>query len=92
MIYLLIVSLIVNATLVYAAYNLVRKQEKVEDIMVGYLEYLDKISRVIEISDVKLKELDRKESFKSDDEVGFFFEQIKKIQDILNEFKIKKIQ
>lgn len=80
-----------NIVLMYATYNLVKKQEKAEDILVGYMEYLDRISRVIEISDLKLKELDHKESFKSDDEVGFFFEQIKKIQDILNEFKIKNI-
>ena len=80
-----------NIVLMYATYNLVKKQEKAEDILVGYMEYLDRISRVIEISDLKLKELDHKESFKSDDEVGFFFGQIKKIQDILNEFKIKNI-
>jgi hypothetical protein len=82
---------VLNIVLMYATYNLVKKQEKAEDILVGYMEYLDRISRVIEISDLKLKELDHKESFKSDDEVGFFFGQIKKIQDILNEFKIKNI-
>ena len=37
-----------------------------------------------------LKKIDYKGSFRSDDEVGFFFDQIKKIQDILNDFKLKK--
>ena len=75
----------------YAAYNLLRKIENAEDIVVGYLIYLDKISKVIQISDERLKKVDSKETFKSDDEVGFFFEEIKQIQDILNDFNIKKL-
>lgn len=75
----------------YTTFNLLRKNEKAEDIVVGYLLYLDKISRVIELSDEKLKQIDYKGTFKSDDEVGFFFEQIKSIQQILNDFKLKKI-
>jgi len=74
----------------FTTINLLRKNERAEDIVVGYLIYLEKISKVIEISDEKLKKIDYKGSFRSDDEVGFFFEQIKKIQDILNDFKLKK--
>lgn len=74
----------------FTTFNLLRKNERAEDIVVGYLIYLDKISKVIEASDEKLKKIDYKGSFRSDDEVGFFFEQIKKIQDILNDFKLKK--
>jgi len=74
----------------YTTFNLLRKNERAEDIVVGYLIYLEKISKVIEASDEKLKKIDYKGSFRSDDEVGFFFEQIKKIQDILNDFKLKK--
>lgn len=74
----------------FTTINLLRKNEKAEDIVVGYLIYLDKISKVIEASDEKLKKIDYKGTFRSDDEVGFFFEQIKKIQDILNDFKLKK--
>lgn len=79
------------AILGYTTFNLLRKNERAEDIVVGYLIYLEKISKVIEISDEKLKKIDYKGSFKSDDEVGFFFEQIKKIQEILNDFKLKKL-
>ena len=79
------------AILGYTTLNLLRKNERAEDIVVGYLIYLEKISKVIEISDEKLKKIDYKGSFKSDDEVGFFFEQIKKIQEILNDFKLKKL-
>jgi hypothetical protein len=75
-----------------AIFNLSRKQEKAEDILISYMEYLDRLSRVIEISDKTLKELDHKGSFKSDDEIGFFFKSIQQIQDILNEFKVLRIK
>ena len=70
---LLIISLVI-------IYNLVRKQEKYEDILVEYLNYLDSISRTIDITDIKLKEIDEEGTFKSDDEIGFFFESIGDLQ------------
>jgi hypothetical protein len=39
-----------------------------------------------------MKEIDAKGSFKSDDEVGFFFQQIYNIQTILNSFIIDDIK
>ena len=76
----------------FSTFNLMSKQEKAEDVLVSYMEYLDRLSRAIEISDKTLKELDRNGTFKSDDEVGFFFESIQQIQDILNDFKVIRIQ
>lgn len=76
----------------FTTFNLLKKNEKQEDILVIYLEYLDKISKVIEISDKKLKEIDHSGVFKSDDEVGAFFKSIQQIQDILNDFKIKRLK
>ena len=90
MIIAIIILSILVAVLGYTTYNLLRKNEKQEDILAGYLDYLDKISRVIEVSDTKMKEVDAKGSFSSDDEVGFFFQQIKGLQDILNEFQLEK--
>ena len=75
----------------YTTINLMRKNERQEDIVVGYLEYLDKISRVIEASNEKLVKLDSRGSFESDDEVGFFFKGVKQIQEILNEFQLKNL-
>ena len=75
----------------FTTFNLLKKNEQQEDILAGYMEYLSKISRVIEFSDKKLKEVDRKGSFESDDEVGFFFQEIKQIQETLNAFKIKNL-
>jgi len=76
----------------FSTFNLMRKQEKAEDVLIEYLTYLDKLSRVIEASDKKLKEIDNKGTFKSDDEIGFFFKSVQQIQDILNEFKIIRIK
>ena len=76
----------------FTTFNLLKKNEKQEDILVEYLNYLDRISKVIEISDEKLKKLDEKGVFKSDDEVGFFFESVKELQKILNDFKITRLK
>ena len=72
--------------------NLLRKNEKQEDILAEYMNYLDKLSRTIEASDKKLKEIDQKGTFSSDDEVGQFFKSVQQIQDILNDFKLKEIK
>jgi hypothetical protein len=91
---LLIVSVCILATLSvvlgFTTFNLLKKNEKAEDIVVSYLEYLDKLSRTIEISDKKLKELDKGGVFEKDDEVGVIFQSIIKIQEILNEFNVRK--
>jgi hypothetical protein len=87
---IVILSLMV-VILGYTTFNLLRKNEKQEDILLGYMSYLNKISDIIEMSNKKIKEVDARESFKSDDEVGFFFESIKQIQSILNQFNIKNL-
>jgi len=91
MIIAIVILSIMVVILGYTTFNLLRKNEKQEDILLGYMSYLNKISDIIEISDKKLKEVDAKELFKSDDEVGFFFESIKQIQSILNQFNIKNL-
>ena len=98
MIILTVILSLMVVILGYTTFNLLRKLEKQEDalnnqatILASYLSYLNKISDIIEFSDKKLKEVDHKESFKSDDEVGFFFEEIKQIQSALNQFKVKNL-
>tara|TARA_R110000824_G_scaffold24337_5_gene85905 strand:- start:2542 stop:2826 length:285 start_codon:yes stop_codon:yes gene_type:complete len=76
---------------IFTTINLLKKNEKQEDILIGYIQYLDQISKTIEASDKKLKEIDSAGTFKSDDEVGHFFKSVQQIQNILNDFKIKKI-
>jgi hypothetical protein len=74
----------------YTTYNLLKKTESQEDIIEFYKNYMENISNVIDFSDEKLKEIDAKETFKSDDEIGFFFDQVKYLQNQLNDFKLKK--
>ncbi len=92
MIYIITISAlsVLVVILGFTTINLLRKNEKAEDIVVGYLEYLDKFSRIIEASNKKLKEVDNRRIFEKDDDVGVIFESILKIQDILNEFNVKK--
>ena len=90
-IFIILLSIVI-LLLGFTTLNLLRKNEKAEDIVLGYLTYLDQISRVIEAADIKMKKIDIKGSFESDDEIGFFFKQIKKVQEILNEFQLKKFK
>jgi hypothetical protein len=75
----------------FTTINLLRKNEKQEDILTGYITYLDQFSRIIEFSDEKMKKIDEKGIFKSDDEIGFMYEQIKELQKILSNFRIDKL-
>ena len=75
----------------FTTFNLLRKNEKQEDILAGYITYLDQFSKIIELSDEKLKKIDERGIFKSDDEIGFMYEQIKELQKVLSNFRIEKL-
>jgi len=85
---LIILLIIAVITLGYTTYNLLRKNEKQEDVLAAYLLYMDNLSKIIEHSSERLKKIDSKGTFESDDEIGWFFEQIKVIQERLNNFKL----
>ena len=72
----------------YTTFNLLRKNEKQEDVLAQYLSYMDNLSKQIEYMDEKLNKIDAKGTFKSDDEIGWFFDQIKVMQKQLNNFKL----
>ena len=75
--------------LTYTSYNLLKKNEKCEDMIKSYENYMINLSNTIEFSNKKIKEIDRKGTFDSDDEIGFFFQQLKYLQEQLNNFKVK---
>jgi hypothetical protein len=91
MIILTIILGLMVVVLGFTTFNLLKKNERQEDILAGYMGYLNKISGIIELSDKKLKEIDHKGSFESDDEIGFFFQSVKQLQEALNAFKIKNL-
>jgi hypothetical protein len=88
MIYFIILLLLIIGVLVFILLNLLKKQEKMEDAVISYQEYITKLTNAINESDKLLNKVDERGTFKSDDEVGFFFTFIKKIQSELNAFKI----
>jgi len=69
---------------------LIRRNNVLEKAVVDQQQYLDAISIIIQNSQQKLEELDVMGAFKSDDEVGTFFKNLKEIQDVLNEFNTRK--
>ena len=72
----------------FTTYNLMIKNEKLEDITFSYKDYLQKLQEQIDLSEIKLKQIDEKGTFRSDDEIGWFFKNIKSIQESLSKFKI----
>ena len=62
--------------------NLILRNEKLED-------FIAKQSEAIEACDQRLKQIDDKGIFYADDQIGWFFKELKKIQEALNEFTLK---
>ena len=71
----------------YTTINLLIKNEKAEDIIVSQRGFIENFQSSIEESDKKLQELDTRGSFSSDDEIGWFFNEIKKLQNALSRYK-----
>jgi peptidoglycan hydrolase CwlO-like protein len=87
MIETIIILGIMVVVLGYTTINLLVKNEKAEDIIVSQQKYISSISEIIKNSEKRIKEIDEKEIFKSDDEIGWFFNELKKIQNILSQYK-----
>ena len=83
---LLNIALWVLTILGYIIYNLYSKNVKLEQMIINRDQTLKNLSDIINESDRVLNEVDRIGAFKSDDEIGFFFNTVKAIQDTLNEF------
>mgnify|MGYP001475310803 FL=1 len=88
LIVLINVCIVILGIGIYIIVNLLKKNEKLEDIAVQQNQYIDSISTIIKESDKKLREIDSKGVFQSDDEIGWFFNGVKEIQDLINEYKI----
>ena len=69
--------------------NLIKKNENQEDIIKEYEDFIIKQSEAITACDQRLKKVDDKGVFQSDDEIGWMFKEILKIQEALNEFTLK---
>ena len=66
----------------FALRNMIRKNEELEDFIV-------KQSEAIDMCDQRLKQLDDKGFFVADDEIGWFFTEVRKIQEAINKFRLR---
>ena len=78
---IIIITLVVTISF-FAIRNLIKKNEAMED-------FINKQSEAIAACDNRLKTIDQKGSFYADDEIGWFFKEVQKIQEALNEFRLK---
>ena len=72
----------------YIIRNLLLKVENYEDVTVNQTQYLQNISNLIGDSKKHLSKLDERGVFQSDDEVGYFFEQMKLVQKELDRYML----
>tara|TARA_R100000541_G_scaffold52560_1_gene60297 strand:+ start:39 stop:287 length:249 start_codon:yes stop_codon:yes gene_type:complete len=82
---MIILSIILTIVITASAFivkNLIVKNERLED-------FISKQSEAITACDKRLKEIDDKGMFYADDQIGFFFKEVQKIQEALNEFTLK---
>lgn len=80
---ILVILLTLSVSISFVAIrNLIKKNEAMED-------FINKQSDAIAACDARLKQVDQKGVFYADDEIGWFFGEVKKIQEALNEFRMK---
>jgi len=81
---------VVILVLGYVVFNLNRKVVKQEEILEYQVGYLRNVSYLIQESKIYIEQLDEKGAFRSDDEVGVFFNFMKEIQETINAYRLPK--
>ena len=80
---ILVILLTLSISISFVAIrNLIKKNEAMED-------FINKQSDAIAACDTRLKQIDQKGVFYADDEIGWFFGEVKKIQEALDEFRMR---
>ena len=77
--YIIIGILVVSTT--FLAYLLMLSLRRITSLETYMLEF----DKIIKFSAEKMKLVDESGHFESDDEIGFFFEQVKQLQKLLNQ-------
>jgi hypothetical protein len=96
MIYLVIILSLLVVVMGFTTFNLLRKVERYEDelnkrqdAIISYQEYINGLGSTVEFMNKRINEIDAKGTFKSDDEVGFFFDRLKMLNDMLRPYNVK---
>jgi hypothetical protein len=96
---MIITIIILSVTVVilgFTTFNLLKKVERYEDelskrqeAIISYQEYINGLGSTVEFMTKRIDEIDAKGSFQSDDEVGFFFERLKMLNEMIRPYNIK---
>lgn len=82
---LTVISTLVIQFIGFGCYLLITKNNKLTKVIQYQQQQLDSISYLISEAQQKIEEADAKGTFRSDDELGYFWTQIKEIYLILKE-------
>ena len=74
-----IILAVVIVTSFFMIRNLLKQIEKLEDIQTEYENFITKQSEAINTCDQRLKQIDDRGIFSGDDQIGWFWDDIKKI-------------
>jgi hypothetical protein len=96
MIYIISLLSLLVVVLGFTTFNLLRKVEQGEDelkrrqeAIISYQEYINGLGSTVEFMTKRIDEIDSRGTFKSDDEVGFFFERLKMLNEMLKPYNVK---
>ena len=68
----------------FVTHNLLRKYEQGEEYIENLESWVNQFSKTITDMNQEIKKIDSKGSFESDDEVGYFYKELKRIINQLN--------
>jgi peptidoglycan hydrolase CwlO-like protein len=71
----------------YTTFNLLRKNEHAEDIIDSQEKLFTKLDEHLTFAEKRIEQLDEKNVWREDDEIGWFFNEIKKLQKKLSQFR-----
>ena len=96
MIYIISLLSLLVVVLGFTTFNLLKKTERYEDelnkrqdAIISYQEYINGLGSTVEFMTKRIDEIDSRGTFKSDDEVGFFFERLKMLNEMLKPYNVK---
>jgi len=96
MIILIIILSVAVVVLGFTTFNLLKKVERYEDeltkrqeAIISYQDYINGLGNTVEFMTKRIDEIDAKGTFSSDDEVGFFFNRLKMLNEMIRPYNIK---
>jgi len=90
MVITIILLSVATITFAFTTWNLLRKNEASEDVILEQEEMISTMASKIDNAMAKMKELDSKGSFEADDETGFIFKNLYEIISELEKYYAKE--